>query len=760
MSHLLAELIPAQRDRLVAALDTVPFDAPERAAQQRAFLERFGPDVLASMDGPALLEQLHGRSGNDSMAYWLEFKNDNVFRARDFGSIAGGSAFKFGFYQRAEDGAWVTGNPKRPDVLSAHQAEEAARVQRSEFLAAHELVSALPDDPEASSWANLSDAIQAAAPTIGHLSFFHKTLALWHPTRLDDYHSHAYHAHMLTKLGIVPRGTSLFAAAPFFRALLLDLDDAPQSTSMNRLTTALNSLFGSPTGHWRVGTTDDDDDHWPMMRDGSQVAIGWPQLGNLEDLLTGLKSKDARDLLKTRLAELFPNQHPSARGKAASQLWMFFGRMQENDVVYAAKGMTVRGVGRIRGAYEYEAGHPFPHRRTVRWESDTVFKAPSKAGLLTTVANLEKAVDLHAAAAHHINAHPSKTAIPSPGARRSLGPIEAQLDRKGQVILYGPPGTGKTFHAMRSARDMVAHDVHRKPWSDLTDPQKEALDGRRAGDRRIWTCTFHPAFSYEDFVEGLRPKLVDKQLTFEPRAGLFRRICEQASHVPHQRFVLIVDEFNRGDAPRIFGELLTLLERDKRGEVYVTLPTSGLSFTVPKNVRLLATMNTADRSIALLDAALRRRFGFLEFLPDTSLLSQGTVGGVSLEALLNAVNQRLLRTLGTIARNLQVGHAYFMEGGRPLGSLPALRSALQYDLLPLLQEYCADDPDHLRALLGDELYDRSTQRVRHHLFELGQEEQLLDALAALGGWTRSSPESIEEEDDEEEDESASDVLHG
>jgi len=760
MPDLLADLIPSQRERLVAALTNVPYSPTLRAAQLEAFHTRFGPNVLSTMAGPELLERMHGRSTTDSMAYWLEFKNDDTFHARDFGSIAGGSAFKFGFYQRAEDGAWVTGNPRQRVVLSLLEAQEAACTQRDELMAAHHIVSSLPEDPTAPEWGQLADAVRSAAPTIGHLSFFHKTLALWNPTRIDDYHSVAYQTHMLASLGLVPSSTTLFDAAPLFRALLLAIEEAPGATSMNQMTTALNRCYGTPSGHWRVGTTDDQTDFWPMMQGTSQVAVGWPQLGNLEDLLSGLDATQGRLLLKQRLEELFPQQHPSARGRAASQVWMFFGRMQESDVIYAAKGMTVRGIGRVRGAYEYEAGHPFPHRRKVRWETTTAFKAPTKAGLLTTVANLQKAVELHAAAAHHIDEHPVRGPVSGHGVRRNLGPIEAQLDRKGQVILYGPPGTGKTFHALRAARDMVAHDTHQKPWSDLTDAEKQSLDGRQEGARRIWTCTFHPAFSYEDFVEGLRPKLVDKQLTFEPRAGLFRRICEQAGQAPHQRFVLIVDEFNRGDAPRIFGELLTLLERDKRGEVFVTLPTSGKSFTVPKNVRLLATMNTADRSIALLDAALRRRFGFLEFLPDPSILAHATVGGVSLAALLTAVNQRLVRTLGPLARNLQVGHAYFMDGGRPFGSLAALRSALQYDLLPLLQEYCADDPDQLLALLGEELYDRSTQRVRNELFDLGHEERLLDALAALGGWTRASTDEGEDEDEDGEDDEASDTADG
>jgi 5-methylcytosine-specific restriction enzyme B len=233
-------------------------------------------------------------------------------------------------------------------------------------------------------------------------------------------------------------------------------------------------------------------------------------------------------------------------------------------------------------------------------------------------------------------------------------------------------------------------------------------------------------------------------------------VAAASTHRVH-RVHLIVDEFNRGDAPRIFGELLTLLELDKRERVHVQLPLSGRSFTVPRNVRLLATMNTADRSISLLDAALRRRFGFVEYLPDPKVLGDASVEGVSLAGLLQEVNERLVRTLGNAARNLQVGHAYLMSEAKPLASVTALRNAVWYDLLPLLQEYCAEEPDALHALLGEALYDRERQRFRSELLETGRESDFLDALIAWNadrvGSTSEAPldeEPVDELSDGEE----------
>ena len=135
---------------------------------------------------------------------------------------------------------------------------------------------------------------------------------------------------------------------------------------------------------------------------------------------------------------------------------------------------------------------------------------------------------------------------------------------------------------------------------------------------------------------------------------------------PSQKFFLLVDEINRGDIPRIFGELLTLLEKDKRG-LQVTLPLSGDNFAVPANVHVLGTMNTADRSIALLDTALRRRFGFVELMPDIAVLGTTSAGGsIPLGPWLAALNDRLREHLGRDARNLQIGHAYLLDGGRPV----------------------------------------------------------------------------------------------
>jgi len=308
--------------------------------------------------------------------------------------------------------------------------------------------------------------------------------------------------------------------------------------------------------------------------------------------------------------------------------------------------------------------------------------------------------------------------------------VQSILDRKRQVILYGPPGTGKTYWARRAALEMAARAVFKQPLDALDVESRAALEGggsARAAAVRM--CTFHPAYGYEDFMEGYRPVAasIGGHLAFELRGGVFKRLCDDARRQPELPFFLIVDEINRGDVPRIFGELLTVLERDKRGRA-VVLPLSGERFAVPDNVYVIGTMNTADRSIALLDTALRRRFGFIELMPDSQLLGAASVAGVPLGPWLNALNERICQHLGRDARNLQVGHAFLLEDGRSVADFRRFARILQDDIVPLLEEYCYEDFERLELVLGTGLVDRATRRIRHELFRRERQDDLVAAL--------------------------------
>ncbi len=242
-------------------------------------------------------------------------------------------------------------------------------------------------------------------------------------------------------------------------------------------------------------------------------------------------------------------------------------------------------------------------------------------------------------------------------------------------------------------------------------------------------CCFHPGYGYEDFLEGYRPVVVDGHMIFLQRDGIFKRLCRDAAAKPEHKFYLIIDEINRGDIPRIFGELLTVLEKNKRG-LSMLMPLTGERFQVPENVYLLGTMNTADRSIALLDTALRRRFGFIELMPDSSVLGDAVVGGIPLGPWLDALNRRICDHIGRDARNLQIGHAYLLEGGRPLTDVPKLAKVIQEEIIPLLEEYCYEDYAALESILGQGLVDIHAQQMRSELFEDPRQDDLVQALLA------------------------------
>jgi 5-methylcytosine-specific restriction protein B len=208
--------------------------------------------------------------------------------------------------------------------------------------------------------------------------------------------------------------------------------------------------------------------------------------------------------------------------------------------------------------------------------------------------------------------------------------------------------------------------------------------------------------------------------------GVFLRICAAAALADSsKRFVLVIDEINRGNLPRILGELITVIEADKRG-MQITLPQSKRQFAVPQNVYIVGTMNTADRSIRVLDAAIRRRFAFHELLPDSTLLTGRRFGDLVLEDFLDYLNGLISKKDG---REKQIGHAVFMAGEEALDDVEEFAKRFRYEVVPLLQEYCYEDYRALAHYLGEELVDTTEQRLKTDL--LDQPEALAAALARL-----------------------------
>jgi 5-methylcytosine-specific restriction enzyme B len=200
-----------------------------------------------------------------------------------------------------------------------------------------------------------------------------------------------------------------------------------------------------------------------------------------------------------------------------------------------------------------------------------------------------------------------------------------------------------------------------------------------------------------------------------------------------------------------------VIEKDKRGKT-VLLPLTGTPFRVPANVYLIGTMNTADRSIALLDTALRRRFGFIELMPDPGLLGDAVIDSIPLGPWLKALNERICTHVGRDARNLQIGHSYLLEKGRPIGDFATFAKVLREDILPLLEEYCYEDYTALEKILGSSVVDVQKQQVHHELFQPSNRDLLIQAVLAPSPEITTSLQAVSgeaqavEEDGEEDDE--------
>jgi len=219
----------------------------------------------------------------------------------------------------------------------------------------------------------------------------------------------------------------------------------------------------------------------------------------------------------------------------------------------------------------------------------------------------------------------------------------------------------------------------------LLEQSKHADQGDAREVKRYEFVTFHQSFSYEDFVEGIKPHLGETDdIGYEVKDGVFKRICAKAEQDPENDYALFIDEINRGNVASIFGELITLLEDDKRlrrpQALTTTLPYSKKTFGVPPNLYVIGTMNTADRSVEALDTALRRRFSFREMPARPDLLNGQELGGVDLQRLLSTINERVEQLLD---KDHHIGHSYFMS----ISSGVDLKRVFANKVLPLLEEY-------------------------------------------------------------------------
>ncbi len=416
---------------------------------------------------------------------------------------------------------------------------------------------------------------------------------------------------------------------------------------------------------------------WEEFYSQGIMGIGWDEMGDL-------KQYPSKDAMKTKMKELYGAEYSYMNSALAT--WQFANEIQAGDIVYAKKGMhKVIGRGIVESDYIFDAGRDeYKHIRKIKWTHNGEWEHPGQA-VMKTLTDITPYTDyVHKLEALFMD-EDSTDVIEEPEIKYDpyteddflsevfmdagrYNTLVNLLKTKKNIILQGAPGVGKTFAAKRLAFSIMG--------------QKDTS--------RVMMVQFHQSYSYEDFIMGFRPS----KDGFELMPGPFYQFCKTAQDDDERDYFFIIDEINRGNVSKIFGELLMLIEKEKRGEKLRLLYSNEL-FSVPKNVYIIGMMNTADRSLAIIDYALRRRFAFFELEP--AFDSEGFKAVIqqannpkfnALVEQIKALNEFISKD-ESLGNGFRIGHSYLCTNEEITDEW--LEAVIKYELLPLLGEYWFDE---------------------------------------------------------------------
>ena len=454
-----------------------------------------------------------------------------------------------------------------------------------------------------------------------------------------------------------------------------------QSGKTEETTTTTVDSNIKETNYW-IYSPGDNASMWDEFYKSGIMGIGW-------DDVTDLKGFSSKEEIKDFMKKVYDPSYSYKNN--AHCLWQFANEIKVGDVIFVKKGMhKIIGKGIVTSDYIYDTSRStYKHIRKVDWQNKGEWEHPGQA-VMKTLTNIsaypdyvQKLLALFAEDTSEEVSEQKEIKYPLYSKDDFLNEVYMDedtyntltelLEAKYNVILQGAPGVGKTFAAKRLAYSIMG--------------QKDTS--------RVAMVQFHQSYSYEDFIQGYRPS----KDGFELENGTFYKFCKEAEEDNERPYFFIIDEINRGNLSKILGELMMLIEKDKRGEK-IKLLYSNEWFTVPQNVRIIGMMNTADRSLALMDYALRRRFAFFDFAP--AFPSEGFKNYLAeknspkLESLITAV-ESLNNTISadeSLGDGFRIGHSYFCTDGEITDEW--LKSVVEYEVIPLIKEYWFDEPTKVR----------------------------------------------------------------